>query len=224
MSINLYDIYKKVYKRKQDSNNKSSWTQFLAGSMAFAAKGILEKNTLKSVKNFEVIEKSYLSCFDVKATHPIANDFYLAIRSKDFYVRGTQLNTHRNGINVTDGLVYFLKSSDKPRQIKIGYTQQDIYLRMNQIKRKQQLCDIGMHFYISTNKTTELEDAIHKSLKTVRVSGRVEKNESTEWFYSDRASVVDALFAMAQLCDASVKVEWASAYYKKLLATEFPCN
>lgn len=224
MSTNLYDIYKKVYIRNRDSINKSSLTQLYAESMAIAAKGILEKITLKSVKNFEVIEKGYLSCVDVKATHPIANDFYLAIRSKDFYVENPPINTFRTGRIATDGIVYFLKSSDKPRQLKIGYTTQDIYLRMNQIRNRHKLTDIDVHFYISTNKASELEGALHDSLKLARVSGRVEKNDSTEWFFIDRDRVVNALSMAAQNCEASVNVEWASAYYKKLLVTKFNCD
>ncbi len=224
MSTNLYDIYKKVYIRNRDSINKSSLTQLYAESMAIAAKGILEKITLKSVKNFEVIEKGYLSCFDVKATHPIANDFYNAIRSKDFYVENPPINAFRTGRIATDGIVYFLKSSDKPRQLKIGYTTQDIYLRMNQIRNRHKLTDIDVHFYISTNKASELEGALHDSLKLARVSGRVEKNDSTEWFFIDRDRVVNALSMAAQSCEASVNVEWASAYYKKLLVTKFNCD
>ena len=92
---------------------------------------------------------------------------------------------------------------------------------MAQIRNREQLSELGMHFYVSTNKTSELEDAIHSALKTAQVSGRVEKNKSKEWFYIKGDPLVNALFSMAQQCDATVKVEWASPHYKKLIATKF---
>lgn len=223
MSTNLYDIYRKVYFRNRASANKSVYTQIFAASMHDAANLILEKCTLKSVKDFEKEEKNYLKCSDVRSCPPIANDFFLAIRSKDFYVEKPSINTSGLGLIVTDGIVYFLKSSGKPKQIKIGYTTQDIYLRMNQIRNKHNLPDIDVHFYITTNKASELERALQDSFKLVRVSGRV-KDDSKEWFYIDRDRIVNGLFRIAQLCDASVRVEWASAYYKKLLVTKFSCD
>jgi hypothetical protein len=225
MSINLTKIYRKVYCRYHKAAKKPVYAQIYADSMRNAAKAILEKKTIKSVKDFEKIEAIYLSCPGVgSATRPIADEFYAAIRSKNFHVEETPLNTYRNGKVVNYGWVYFFKSSDKPGQIKIGYTTRDIDLRMAEIKKDEKLSDIAMHFYVATNKTTELEDAIHSALKIVQVSGRVEKNKSTEWFFIDRDRVVNALFRMAQQCDATVKVEWASSYYKKLLATKFNCS
>lgn len=223
MSTNLYAIYKQVYVRHRASADKSVSTQILSASMHDAANLIIEKYTLKSVKVFEKEENNYLKCSDVDAKHPYAKDFYLAIRSKNFYVEKPSINTSGLGKIVTDGIVYFLKSSGKPKQIKIGFTNQDIRLRMNQIKNLHKLPDIGAHFYITTNKATELERALHGSLKLLRVSGRV-KDDSKEWFYLDRDRAVNALFRIAQRCDASVKVEWASAYYKKQLVTKFSCD
>ena len=223
MPINLYDIYRKVYFRYHKAKEKSIYTQIFANSMHDAAKAILEKPTIKSVKGFEKIESIYLICPGVRSgTKAIAFEFYAAIRSKNFYVKEhVPLNTHRNGKIVTKGWIYFFKSSDKPGQVKIGYTTQDVYLRMAQIRNREQLSDLGMHFYVSTNKTSELEDAIHSALKTDQVSGRVEKNKSKEWFYIKGDPLVNALFSMAQQCDATVKVEWASPHYKKLIATKF---
>jgi hypothetical protein len=222
MAINLYGIYKKVYDRNHGASGKSIETQDCSASMHEAAKIILDAQTLQSVKDFERKEKVFLNRFDVNAWYPIANDFYAAIRSKDFFVKKPPINIFRLDQNDVDGIVYFLKTSSKPKQIKIGQTTQDIYARMNQIRNKHNLPDIDMHFYISTNKSKQLEDAIQNSLKLVRVSGRV-KNDSTEWFSIDRDRVVNALFRMTQKCDATVKVEWASSYYKKLLATKFSC-
>jgi hypothetical protein len=222
MLINLYEIYRKVYFRHHKAAKKPVYTQIYADFMRNAAKAILEKQTIKSIKDFEKIEAIYLSCPGVgSAIRPIADEFYAAIRSKNFYVEETPLNTYRNGKVVNYGWVYFFKSSDKPGQIKIGYTTQDVYLRMTQIRNREQLSDLGMHFYVSTNKTSELEDAIHTALKTAQVSGRVEKNKSKEWFYIKGDPLVNVLFSMAQKCDATVKVEWASPHYKKLLATRF---
>ena len=151
MPINLHDIYRKVYFRYKRAATKFVYTQVNAEFMHDAAKEILAKCTLKSVKDFESKENIYLTCPGIRSTtKPIAGEFYAAIQSKNFYVKGVQLNTHRNGKIVTDGLVYFLKSSDKPGQIKIGYTEQDIDKRINQIRRKQPFSDIVMHFYIST--------------------------------------------------------------------------
>jgi hypothetical protein len=225
MPINLYDIYRKVYFRCHKAAKKSVYTQIFANSMHDAAKAILEKPTIKSVKDFEKIESIYLICPGVRSgSTPIAFEFYAALRSKNYYVVGPHLNTHRNGKIVTNGWIYFLKSADKPGQVKIGFTTQDVYLRMAQIRNREQLSDLVMHFYVSTNKTSELEDAIHSALKTAQVSGRVEKNKSKEWFYIKGDPLVNALFSMAQQCDATVKVEWASPHYKKLLATKFICS
>jgi hypothetical protein len=225
MSINLYEIYRKVYFRYHKAKEKSVYTQIFANSMHDAAKAILEKPTIKSVKDFEKIESIYLICPGVRlGSKPIVFEFFAAIRSKNYYVEGPHLNTHRNGKIFTNGLIYFFKSADKPGQVKIGFTTQDVYLRMKQIRNREQLSDLGMHFYVSTNKTSELEDAIHTELKPAQVSGRVEKIKSKEWFYIKGDPLVNALFSMAQQCDATVKVEWASPHYKKLLATKFICS
>ncbi len=98
--INLYDIYKKVKSRNRNGENKSANTARKCELMIEYARLILDKPTLKNVKEFKRFENDWLGCDDVSSNaKQMANQFEDAIRSKNFYVKRPFFNRPHFGWN-----------------------------------------------------------------------------------------------------------------------------
>lgn len=205
--LNLYDIYKKVADRhrRQERNGVTESTLQKSLMMKTAAKAILEKPTLKRVKEFEKAETLWWSCSDVpEYSKFISIDFEDAIRSKNFINTPPAINRAHNGWVAEEGVVYCISSPSRNGQVKIGATTMDLCQRLRKLKNRYKYSTINIEFAYKTNQVSILEGNAQDYLREFLVSGKT-KQDSVEWFYVTPKKANLAIKKVANLNNISIE-------------------
>lgn len=199
--INLYDVYKKVADRHREQEKKGVSEETLEKSflMKKAAKEILEKPTLKRVKEFSKLEDIWWRSPEVSEHSKfISLEFEDVIRSKCFYIEEPTFNRAQTGWSAEEGLVYCISSTSKSGQVKIGATTMDLRKRLKKLKNRYKYSELNIEFAYRTNKVSNLEKLVHKELSPFLVSGRT-KGDSVEWYFVTPAKANLTLRKIANL-------------------------
>jgi len=196
-TINLYEIYHSVQRRFNNSKNKSVSTFKKAKKMLDLAERFINDPSFENLNEFRDAEFAWLDSKDVnKSKKYYWDDFYNAYISNDYIVKKPIYNRGHLGWEKTDGIVYGLSSSVKPKQIKIGATGMDLYTRLRKMKSRYDYNGMKVEFAFYINLASKVESFVHDFLEPKRVSGRT-KNDSLEWFYISarqaKKVVVDAI-------------------------------
>lgn len=175
---NLYDIYRQV--KARNKNIKSDSTQQLCARMIEAAESIVDKPTLSKVNEFRKAENDWLEAYDVRAKVNFAGRFEKAIRSKNFISERSHYDPKGKHSQVESGVVYCVKSSSKPGQLKLGWSG-DLRVRLQKLEGKHKLLDAKPLFAISAGYPAKIEFDAKKKLRAFLVSG-CSDGDSIEWY------------------------------------------
>jgi len=177
--INLYDIYRKVSHRRRSI--KSIETQRRAEAMRDAADAIIDRPTLKLVKEFRKAEDLWLDSDDVLSNMNFADQFEDAIRSKNFVSERSFYDPR--GINGTrqTGVVYCAMSASRPGQLKIGFTTLKLKVRFQKMSKRQNIVEPYPLFAISVSYPAMIEAHAKSNLREYLVSGCTQ-GQSVEWY------------------------------------------
>jgi len=192
--IKLWDIYKKVTQRSRVGRTSNYLLPYAKKSAEYAKKIFdNEKPTLTKINAFREVEKEWLMR-STRSTKCLADEFEMAIRSKNWIIGKPNLNTYELGFNPDEGFVYLLTCSEMPGCIKVGCIKSNTKLqeRIENYKSRYQLKNVRIIYKIKTHLPSKIEHEVHKILAFDRISGP-NNNKSNEWFKVTKKKALAAI-------------------------------
>jgi hypothetical protein len=184
MTTDIAKLYLKVKQRSEKDRGKSCEHQ--AEEARVAAHLLMSSQTLAKVQAFARLEKKWLS-HRVLYLDPVAPKFESAIRSGDFVCNYRTINNYNTGFNPEEGWLYLMTTTDRPGEVKIGCTINELRRRLLRIRRQHE--PNAMLFSAKwVRKPALLENILHTHYSLSRVAGNT-SGASTEWFEFDEYKV-----------------------------------
>ena len=181
--MDLYRIYRALQQRKKREYEKIGSDPLIlsfAEAAVEAMAEVLESPTVESCQALIEVEAEYL-----RLGHASARDYgnlvLLAIQNGDYEINRPYIKKLSVSHEAPEwGWIYIATSQSKPKQVKIGYTTQDINQRFSKYKSRY---GYGLNCYFSEyiNNPAAIEELLSILFREYLVSG-MRTGDSIEWY------------------------------------------
>jgi T5orf172 domain len=178
LALDLYAKYKAFHLRDRKAAGEKQ--KLYATECLNLMRKLLDKPNLPNAGLLQRAEKKYLLYSQSNLLH--SKEIIKAIKSNDYEINRPFINKNfLTGHNPEVGYVYVAVSSDRKKEVKIGYTTLELERRLRKFKTRYDLKNFELYFGIWTSFPAEVEDLICEELRPFLSSGN-SGGGSIEWF------------------------------------------
>lgn len=210
MALDLYAKYKAFHQRDKKAVGEKQ--KLYATECLNLMRNLLDKPNLSNAGLLKRAEQKYLLYSQSNLLH--SKEIIKAIKSNDYEIYRPFINKNfLTGHNPSVGYVYVAVSSDRKKEVKIGYTTLELERRLQKFKTRYQLSNFELYFGIWTPFPAEVEDLVCEELRPFLTTGK-SGGGSIEW-YGVPPEVAATLICMSVKKDGKQKhlIRYGSMFY-----------
>jgi len=178
LALDLYAKYKAFHLRHKKAFGEKQ--KLYAAECLDLMRNLLNKPNLSNAGLLQKAEQKFLLYSQSNLLH--SKEIISAIRFNDYEINRPYINKNfLSGHNPEVGYVYVAVSSDRKKEVKIGYTTLELERRLQKFKTRYDLKNFELYFGVWTSYPAEVEGLVCEELKPFLSSGN-SWSGSIEWF------------------------------------------